>query len=139
MQQFQLEPLFHIIGIGSASGLIYNHNSLFIISDNGSRLLEFDIENQTQSNTFLFENEVSVNIPKKEKADFESIASHGDDYYVFGSGSTANRNVMVQYNSKTKATKTVDITALYSKMQHLSGIDVLNFNIEGVVFTGKIW
>jgi len=139
MQQFQLEPLFHIIGIGQASGLIYKNNSLYIISDNGSRLLEFDIENQTQSNTFLFENAVSVNIPKKEKADFESIANHGDDFYVFGSGSTANRNIMVHYNSKTKATKTVDTTALYSKMQYLSAIDALNFNIEGAIFTGEIW
>ncbi|MEY3500761.1 MAG: hypothetical protein RL308_2430, partial [Bacteroidota bacterium] len=39
--QFQLELLFQIIGIGSASGLIFNDTSLYIICDNSTYLHEY--------------------------------------------------------------------------------------------------
>jgi hypothetical protein len=41
MEKFTLELLFQIIGIGSASGLIYKDNSLLIIGDNSGFLYEY--------------------------------------------------------------------------------------------------
>jgi hypothetical protein len=139
MQKFQLELLFHLIGIGSASGIIYKDNSIFLISDNSANLFEYHTETKSLEKTMLFENETSENIPKALKPDFEAIANFGDDYYIFGSGSTENRNKMVRYNSKTKALKTIDLTNLYLLMQSFGEIPPQDFNIEGVVFTGETW
>jgi uncharacterized protein DUF6929 len=139
MQKFQLELLFHIIGIGSASGLIFKGDSLFLISDNGAHLYEYGMTGQPIGKTTLIESEVGENIQKRLKPDFEAIASFGNDYYIFGSGSTENRNRMVQYNAKTKTTKVVDLTNLYLSMQSFGEITPEEFNIEGVVFNGETW
>jgi len=139
MRKFQLELLFHIIGIGSASGLIYKGNSLFLISDNGAHLYEYRMETESLSKIPLFESAVAENIPKKLKPDFEAIANFGDDYYIFGSGSTENRNKMVQFNTITKNSKTIDLTDLYLLMQSFGNIKAEDFNIEGVAFTGETW
>jgi len=139
MQKFQLELLFHIIGIGSASGILFNGESLFVISDNGAHLFEYNMAGQPLEKIPLIESAVSANIPKVLKPDFEAITSYGDDYYIFGSGSTENRNRMVQYNAKTKATKIVDLSNLYLSMQSFGEISATDFNIEGVAFSGETW
>ena len=46
MEKFTLEILFQIIGIGSASGLFYNNDSLYIIGDNSGFLYEYNMQNQ---------------------------------------------------------------------------------------------
>lgn len=139
MVKFQLELLFHIIGIGSASGLIYKGDSVFVISDSSNALFEYNIKTQSLQTTSLDGNPVTNNIPKKEKADYEAITSYGDDFYIFGSGSTPNRNKMVQVDTQTQTTKTVDLSYLYSLMQSFGNIQPEDFNIEGVAFTGEQW
>lgn len=139
MYPFSLELLFHIIGIGSASGIIYQDHSLFLISDNGGYLYEYQMETQILEKTKLFDNPILENIPKKTKPDLEALVHFGDDYYIFGSGSTENRNKMFQYNSKTKTTKTIDLTDLYLSMQSFGNIKADDFNIEGVAFNGETW
>ena len=139
MFKFHLEVLFHIIGIGSASGLVYKDNSVFVISDNGGYLYEYHLENNTFDRIPLFENSTTENIHKAIKPDFEAITHFENDYYIFGSGSTENRNRMVKYNSETKALKTVDLTNLYLSMQGFGSIAPEDFNIEGVVFNGQTW
>jgi len=139
MQKFKLELLFHIIGIGAASGLVYKDQKLLLISDNSSYLYEYPIENQALTKIALQDRPVLEGIPKNQKPDFEAITSFGDSYYVFGSGSTENRIEMVQYNAKTKTTKTTDLSDLYLLMQSFGNIKPEDFNIEGVVFTGESW
>jgi len=139
MQKFQLEILFHIIGIGAASGLVYKDQKLFLISDNSSYLYEYHIETQALNKIVLQDRPVLEVIPKNQKPDFEAITSFGDSYYVFGSGSTENRIEMVQYNTKFKTTKTTDLSDLYLLMQSFGNIKPEDFNIEGVVFTGESW
>ncbi len=139
MVKFQLELLFHIIGIGSASGLIYKGDSVFIISDSSNALFEYNIKTQALEKTSLDGNPITDNIAKKAKADYEAIAHYGDDFYIFGSGSTPNRNKMVQVNTQTQTIKTVDLSYLYSLMQSFGSIKPEDFNIEGVVFTGEQW
>lgn len=138
MQKFTLEVLFHIIGIGSASGLIYKHNTLFIIGDNSGFLYEYAIPTETLQKHQIIEN-ASVNIAKSEKPDFEAITHFGDTLYVFGSGSTEKRNKMIEINTLEKEIRTNDLTDLYSVMQSFGAIKPEDFNIEGAVYTGKEW
>lgn len=138
MQKFTLEVLFHIIGIGSASGLIYKHNTLFIIGDNSGFLYEYAIPTETLQQHQIIKN-ASVNIAKSEKPDFEAITHFGDTLYVFGSGSTEKRNKMIEINTLEKEIRTNDLTDLYSVMQSFGAIKPEDFNIEGAVYTGKEW
>jgi hypothetical protein len=139
MEKFKLEILFHIIGIGSASGLIYKHNSLLIIGDNSGFLYEYHLDSKDLKRHPLLENPIE-NTPKKDKADFEAIAYFGDSLYVFGSGSTANRNKMIQLNdADKKIIATHDLTDLYAVMQNFGGINPEDFNIEGATYNGQNW
>ena len=137
MEKFKLEILFHIIGIGSASGLIYKNNSLLIIGDNSGFLYEYQVNSKDLKRHPLLENPIE-NTPKKDKADFEAIAYFADSLYVFGSGSTANRNKMIQLNDvDKKIIATHDLTNLYAFMQNFGGINPEDFNIEGAIFDGE--
>ncbi len=102
MQKFHLELLFRIIGIGSASGLFYNGDSLYVISDNSNMLYEYKITEQKLDKIPLSENLPNENIAKKDKPDFEAIAAKGDELYLFGSGSTDKRNTILPVNKVIK-------------------------------------
>ncbi|MDZ4331864.1 MAG: hypothetical protein U0945_14930, partial [Flavobacterium sp.] len=56
MEKFTLELLFQIIGIGSASGLIYKDNSLLIIGDNSGFLYEYQMDSKDLKRHPLLEN-----------------------------------------------------------------------------------
>jgi len=143
MQKFTLELLFRIIGIGSASGLIYNNNSLYLISDNSHMLYHYSIDSKTLDKTPLVSKDYAgalENVPKKDKTDYEAIAAKGDDIYLFGSGSTENRNVIGHINAKTKEVfPHIDATDLYLVMQQFGEITPENFNIEAAVNDGEVW
>lgn len=141
MKKFQLNLFIKIVGIGSASGLIYKNDSLYIISDNSNYLYEYSLGNADLQKHLLIENaEVNENVPKKIKADFESITQNGDDIFVIGSGSTDNRQKMIQMSEVQKKVLHIhDLTDLYLSMQYFAGISAEDFNIEGVIFTGEKW
>ena len=64
MEKLQLTLLFKIIGLGSASGLIYQNNSLLAIGDNSSFLYEYQMDTQKLNRYPLVENP-QENIIKK--------------------------------------------------------------------------
>lgn len=139
MEKFKLELLFQIIGIGSASGLIYKDNSLLIIGDNSGYLYEYQMDSQDLKRHPLLENPIE-NTLKKDKADFEAITIFGDSLYVFGSGSTEKRNKMIEVNSSDKKViATNDLAGLYALMQSFGTIKPEDFNIEGAIYTGERW
>jgi hypothetical protein len=138
MEKFTLELLFQIIGIGSASGLLYKDNTLLIIGDNSGFLYEYSINSKDLKRHPLLENPMK-NTPKKDKSDFEAITHFGDNLYVFGSGSTAKRNKMIQINTLEKEINTNDLTDLYGVMQSFGEIKPEDFNIEGAIYTGEEW
>ena len=139
MEKLKLELLFQIIGIGSASGLIYKDNSLLIIGDNSGFLYEYHIDSKDLKRHPLLENPTE-NTLKKDKADFEAITHYGDSLYIFGSGSTEKRNKMIQVNSSDKKIiATNDIAALYATLQSFGAIKPEDFNIEGAIYTGESW
>ncbi|WP_395067074.1 DUF6929 family protein [Flavobacterium sp.] len=139
MEKFQLSLLFKIIGLGSASGLIYNDNTIIAIGDNSSYLYEYQLQTNTLERHALAEN-AQENSPKKLKPDFEAITQYQDSLYIFGSGSTENRNVMVQVNAKTKTViASNDLSNLYLAMQSFGEIKPEDFNLEGAIFNGETW
>jgi hypothetical protein len=143
MQKFTLELLFRIIGIGSASGLFYNNNSLYLISDSSHMLYHYNMEDKTIERTPLVSKDYAgqlENVPKKDKADYEAIAAKGDDLYLFGSGSTENRNLIAHINYKSKEVHPhIDATDLYLVMQEFGNISPEDFNIEAAVNDGEVW
>jgi hypothetical protein len=139
MEKFQLTLLFKIIGLGSASGLIYHDNTIIAIGDNSSYLYEYQIKTNTLNRHDLAEN-AEENIPKKFKPDFEALTQYQDSLYIFGSGSTENRNVMVQIDSKTKKViASKDLSNLYLALQSFGEIKPEDFNLEGAIYNGETW
>ena len=139
MEKFQLSLLFKIIGLGSASGLIYYDNTILAIGDNSSYLYEYQIDTNNLKRHALSKNS-EENILKYLKPDFEAITKYQDTLYLFGSGSTENRNTMVQVDIKTKKViKTINLTDLYLGMQSFGTISSEDFNLEGAIFNGETW
>jgi len=139
MQKFTLELLFQIIGIGSASGLFYKDHSVCVIGDNSGFLYDFQVETNDLRSYSLVP-DAAANIPKKQKPDFEALAFDDRNFYIFGSGSTENRNKMVQFDKTSKtAVKTTDLSDLYLSMQSFGSIKPEDFNIEGVALAGETW
>jgi hypothetical protein len=139
MNRFTLELLFHITGMGAASGLFLKDNALHLIGDNSTYFYEYKLSSSALKRYALSESPAE-NIEKKFKPDFEALAFYGDSFYLFGSGSTQNRTQMVQLNAQSKAkTAAIDLSALYKNMQALAGLDAESFNIEGVVHTADTW
>ena len=139
MEKIQLSLLFKIIGLGSASGLIYHDNTILAIGDNSSFLYEYQLDNNNLKRHELAENS-EENIPKKLKPDFEAITKYQDTLYIFGSGSTENRNTMVQVNAKTKEViQSQDLSDLYLAMQSFGKINPEDFNLEGAIYNGETW
>ena len=141
MKKFKLDLFVKIIGISSASGLIYHNNLLYIISDNSNYLYEYNLTTSDLNKHLVTDNsEVNENIAKKTKADFEAITKKDDDIFIIGSGSTANRTKMIQISEAEKTIlKNHDLSDLYLSMQYFAGISAEEFNIEGVIFTGAKW
>ncbi|WP_035670584.1 hypothetical protein [Flavobacterium sp. 83] len=138
MEKFTLELLFQIIGIGSASGFIHKDDSLFIISDNSSFLYEYSIKEKELHKIKLFENS-QENIPKKDKFDFESITQKENKLYIFGSGSTPNRNKRISYGLISKVIEEKDLSTIYEKLKQTASISDNDLNLEGALFHNEKW
>jgi hypothetical protein len=138
MDKFKLELFFQILGIGATSGLVFENDSLFLISDSSSFLYEYNFSSKRLDKIKLFENS-QESIIKKDKPDFESIIKIGDSILVFGSGSTEKRMILASYNTKTKKSVRTDLTQLFKKIFDSTGVDKENMNIEGVVNYQKKW
>lgn len=138
MEQFVIKLLFQIIGIGSASGLVYKDNSLFLISDNSTFLYQYLIDKKELCKIELTE-KAQDNIPKKNKFDFESIVLKGDKLHVLGSGSTSKREKRITYNLETKEITQKDLSKLYRNLKNSYSIADDELNIEGALYCNENW
>jgi len=139
MRRFSLELLYHIVGIGSASGLFFKDGLIYVASDNAGFLYEFDTSVRSLSKTRLTDSPTPENIPKKLKPDYEAIAEKDGKLYLFGSGSTPNRETVSIVDIKTKEVTSRDLSEWYAGMRNVSSIDADNFNIEGAVALNDAW
>ena len=132
MKQFQLHVFFQIIGIGSASGLLYHNNLLYIISDNSTYLYAYNLDSKSVVKIPLVKNP-KENILKKEKLDFESIHLHQNKLHIFSSASTKNRNSVITYSLEDNTIDTYDQSSNYRMLERLFGFKLHQLNIEGVI------
>lgn len=140
MYKNELEVFAKIKGVGSASGLFLYQNLLYVIGDNSGYLYEYHIANERLNRIqILPKPSLLENIPKKDKPDFEVLCYYDEVLYILGSGSAANRNLMVEYRLKTKEIIRHDLSKLYQRIKEVVSIDDANLNIEGAIFTGEEW
>ncbi|UPT70245.1 MAG: hypothetical protein M0D53_14250 [Flavobacterium sp. JAD_PAG50586_2] len=132
MENFQLSLLCKIIGIGSASGLVYHDDKLFIISDSSNYLYEYNLSDEKLNKIALIDNP-KENIVKKDKPDFESITLSKNHITIIGSGSTQNRNLLVRYDTDSKSYISKDIGGIFSLIKKQYPINDNEFNIEGLI------
>jgi hypothetical protein len=136
MQKFTLSKFETITGIGSSSGIIYHNQVLFIISDNSTFLYQYDLGSKMLLKFPLVQN-AQENIPKKEKLDLEAMTSHGNQIFIFGSGSTEKRNVMFSLNLENDKLQKNDTTVLYNHLKDIAELAEDELNIEGAICANK--
>lgn len=136
MEKFQLLPFLEIEGIGAASGVVFQNNSLFIISDNSRFLYQYHINQKTYDKIKLFQNGPEV-VAKKDKPDFEAITVFENKLYLFGSGSTKKRNTRITFNLEDKEIKVKDLSKIYKRLIASISMAVSDLNIEGVIISDE--
>lgn len=140
MYKNELEVFAKIKGVGAASGLFLYQNLLYIIGDNSGYLYEYHMASEKLNRIqILPKQSLLENIPKKDKPDFEVLCHHKEVLYILGSGSAANRNLMIEYRLQTKEIIRHDLATLYRRIKDAASIDDANLNIEGAIFTGNEW
>jgi len=141
MKQIALELLFQLLGIGAASGLVYDDNQIHLISDNSTNFYHYNIEQQHLYKTPLsLDNIGEDNIYKAAKPDYEAITTDGVNYYIFGSGSKPNRIKLVEVNKLTnEVISENELDILYASMKSFANLSDEDFNIEGVIYDNELW
>lgn len=140
MDKEELSIFATIKGISSASGLFLKQNFLYVIGDNSAYLYEYDVDSKIVNKIQLLKDlPVLENIPKAAKPDFEVLCNYQNTLYILGSGSTANRNLMLKFDLQTKQVSQHSLSSLYAKIKQHCKIDDENLNIEGTVFNGDNW
>ena len=134
MENFQLSPIETIKRIGATSGLVYQDNTLFIVSDNSTFLYQYKLNEKTLDKIKLFENS-QESIAKKDKADFESITLFDNKLYLFGSGSTKKRDRRFTFNLENNEIKEKSMAKIYSRLRKTISLADEELNIEGVIIT----
>lgn len=134
MEGFSFTLFTYLIGVGAASGLIYQDNHLKLISDDSDVLYTFHPDGTLIDKTsLLLSGELLENQKKSEKSDFEAIAQFEDTYYIFGSGSDKNRNNLIKFHHDTDSINRESLHSLYSQMRKEAQIKEDDFNIEGAI------
>lgn len=136
MENFEFLLFLTIPGIGAASGLVYQDDALFLVSDNSAYLYQYQLNDKQLHKIALLEN-ATENTPKKEKLDIEAITYRNNSLHLFGSGSTENRNTSFVYDCHTKEVTPKDFSQLYQNIKTKLHIASEDLNIEGALFLEK--
>lgn len=139
MKKYLLSSWLKIAGIVAASGIGYENNELFLVSDNSNALYHYFIANDSLAKYSLNDDPVNDNMPKVDKLDFEALTKVDYAWYAFGSGSKENRNNGFMFNKFSKFSTKIDLTELYNEMQTFSDLTKDDFNIEAVTTYKEDW
>lgn len=135
----KIESLFVIEGIGAASGLIYEHNQLFIICDSSNYLYQYSMTDGNLLRIPLANAEIMESIPKDLKLDLESVVRFENMLYIFGSGSTVKRNIMFEFDLEDENVIEHNLDYFYDRLKNFAGIEDRDFNIEGTILKDEVW
>lgn len=143
--QFILDAFCQLEGLGAASGLVYRHPQLYLISDYSSYLYRYNLPENQLDKIALFADSREF-IAKPEKFDFEAIVEYDHALLLFGSGSTPRRNTLVRYDltaasgvgQATKAEQ-YDLSLLYQTLRQTAQLNHDELNIEGVIQHQAEW
>jgi hypothetical protein len=124
-------------GIPSASGIEKIGDYFYVVGDNSPYIFKLDEQYEIIDKFEIF----SINnlrngvIPKKDKPDFEAIASikenNDDILLIFGSGSKSpQRNLMIKFNCNTKEVKSYNLSDFYTEMRLVANLKESDLNIE---------
>lgn len=136
MEKIQLTEFKKIKGIQAASGLLFSKEVLFIISDNSSFLYQYILDKDLLLK-FPLVKEAQEKIAKKNKPDLEAITSYGNQLFLFGSGSTENRNMMFTLDLTNDQLQIKDLSNLYSFLKNIAQLKGNELNIEGAICVDK--
>ncbi|UYW00358.1 hypothetical protein K5I29_07195 [Flavobacterium agricola] len=135
MNKLLLEILLQITGITAASGIHYQNEKLYVVSDESDYLYEYQLTANELKKHALTDNPQELR-SKQTKRDYEAIAANGTDLYLFGSGSKPNRELVTQFNTQNQAVQNFSLDLLYPSIASFAEINPDELNIEGALFRG---
>lgn len=133
MLDFQLKPFVAIQGVGAASGLLLQETELYIISDSSTFLYRYSLNEAKLHKTPLVA-AAEDHIEKKRKFDLECICLKDQTLYLFGSGSTAQRQTLFRYDLSKQHIEQIDLSVLYTQFRRTAQLADDELNLEGVVY-----
>lgn len=127
-----------ISGISGASGIYYEKDNLYLISDDSYVLYRYTISTQLlQAINLNPDKALEAQITKKLKPDFEAFTKQGNSFFIFGSGSAQNRFNMRKVNADFSRIENFSLQNLYNEMMQFSSVAQEDFNIEGIILSGE--
>ncbi|XID75420.1 DUF6929 family protein [Alkanindiges sp. WGS2144] len=138
MINFSLQEFCDIDGIGAASGLLIEQGQLFLVSDHASYLYQYHLKQQQLERIALVAQAQDI-IAKKDKFDIEALLKKDDTLWMFGSGSTRQRNQAFSYHLSTHQLSMIDLGDLYQQFKQVAGFGDDALNIEGVIYHAGQW
>lgn len=133
MKEIIIQALYTVLGMNAASGLVYNNETIYAVSDQSNVLYEYSIADKQTHFYPLDQSAINHSMDKKGKYDLEGVLLEDNTLFMVGSGATPNRNRGFLYDIKSQATDTINLEYLYHTIAEFSEIDTDNFNIEGIV------
>src|SRR5690606_37024967 len=90
---------------------------LYVISDNSNFLYQYKIDQKELNPILVLDQSTNVDVPKKQKADFEAITTIDHTFYLFGSGSSKKRETLVKYHPETAEIHRVSLKKSYKALK----------------------
>lgn len=136
---YSLLLLFNLTGINAASGLQYQQDQLYIVSDNSPFLYHYNVAEERLDKVLLDSTQQGELVAKKDKKDFEALCDVGDALVIVGSGSKPQRQDAFIYDKRNRNVRHVSLESIYQRMQEIGEVDKDNFNIEGLTYADGTW
>ncbi len=133
---FKIKPLFTFNGINAASGIVYDKNNVYVVSDNSNFLYRYNLISK-KSVKIPLNNSAQENIEKKLKPDFECISLYRNKLWLIGSGSNSNREKWLVFDINKEKITEKNQSKFYKKLREISNLNDDELNIEGIIFTHK--
>ena len=133
MNKLLLEIMFQITGLTATSGIFYQNDKLYAVSDESDYLYEYVMTENELKKHALTANPKEIN-SKSNKLDYEAIAEKDGKLFLFGSGSKPKREIVTEFSIKTHEIQNRSLDLLYPSITSFAGLEEGELNIEGALF-----